>query len=140
MIIFCSKNGNLCSRLMNVLLLDYIDLLKLLKTPKNTNSTKFWKRRWNQDWIYFNFEKLMETFRCYKIGFFLTNIGVFVLVRIVSLCRISKWKKVCNIRPVIKNKITVWMRQSLIQGGGVKICQGVSFAFFGAFWPPNWSN
>ena len=35
----------------------------------------------------------METFRCYKIGFFLTNIGVFVLVRIVSLCRISKWPR-----------------------------------------------
>ena len=25
-------------------------------------------------------------------------------------------------------------------GEGFKICQGVSFAFFGAFWPPNWSN
>ena len=35
----------------------------------------------------------METFRCYKIGFFLTSIGVFVLVRIVSLCRISKWPR-----------------------------------------------
>ena len=35
----------------------------------------------------------METFRCYEIRFFLTNIGVFVLVRIVSLCRISKWPR-----------------------------------------------
>ena len=35
----------------------------------------------------------METFRCYKIVFFLTSIGVFVLVRIVSLCRISKWPR-----------------------------------------------
>ena len=36
---------------------------------------------------------MTETFRCYKIGFFLTNIGVFVLVRIISLCRISKWPR-----------------------------------------------
>ena len=78
---------------MNVYLLDYIDLLKQTKTPKNTYFTEFWKRWWNQIWIYLNFEKLMETFRCYKIGFFLTNIGVFVLIRIVSLCRISKWPR-----------------------------------------------
>ena len=25
-------------------------------------------------------------------------------------------------------------------GEGFEICRGVSFAFFGAFWPPNWSN
>ena len=40
------------------------------------------------------------------------------------------------IRPVIKNNFTVWMRQSLIQGGGVEICQAVSFALFLAFLAP----
>ena len=38
-------------------------------------------------------------------------------------------------RPVIKNNFTVWMRQSLIQGG-FEICQAVSFALFLAFLAP----
>ena len=70
---------------------DHKYLLLLSKPPYITNYSEVLKIESIQDWKYFNFQKLRETSRCHKIAFVWTNIQVFVLVGIVSLCRFWKY-------------------------------------------------
>ena len=90
---FGSIIGNSYSKLINVNWPDHIDLLQLSKTPKIANFSEFLKWGSNQVCKYFNSEKNIETSRCHKIGFLLTKIGVFVVVRIIFLSRIQKCPK-----------------------------------------------
>ena len=71
------------------------------------------------------------------VKLFLTPIVYNVCVQTKHLCNVSIILLAAlffnPFRPVIKNKCTVWRRQSLFQGGGgVEICLAVSFTIS---WP-----